>query len=317
MNVLKNILQPNIFEKIDKAGIATQRQILSLSVYDIKKLTNLTSEDICFLKNIVSNYSKPPSSTCDTLFKFQDTGRVTTGCKNVDELLRGGFKTGTITEIYGESGSGKTQLAISTAVNTSPNYCVYICTEDLFPVKRLNQIKCSHLQCDNEHGDHIFVEHLTESLELSSCIRVRLPKLLEKYQVAAIIIDSIAAPFRVESENYVKRAEDIRNSAIMLISLAQKYNLAIICINQVTASIDGNLNVLPSLGLAWSNMVTYRLRLRKLDNDSQYNIFLQNQPKFSHCNTQIRELYVMFAPDLPKSSTKFIITSDGVLGLPI
>lgn len=36
--------------------------------------------------------------------------KVSTGCKEFDDILEGGFETGTITEIYGENRSGKTQL---------------------------------------------------------------------------------------------------------------------------------------------------------------------------------------------------------------
>ncbi|CAK1583726.1 unnamed protein product [Parnassius mnemosyne] len=315
LNVLKSLLPPNIFEKIDKAGIATPRQLLVLSVWDIKKVTNIATEDILFLKNVVSNSLNPSSFTCDELLKTQKVRKIATRCINIDNLLHGGFRTGTITEVYGESGSGKTQLGIIAAINSWPNKSVYICTEDLFPVKRLNQIiDSSRDKFDSRCAKHIFVEHLTESHELLSCVRVRLPKLLEANEVSVIIIDSIAAPFRCESTNYVKRAEDLREVAIMLLSLAQKYNLAIICINQVTASFGGSLNVLPSLGLAWSNMVTYRLCLKKIAKDVNLNNkeCLQKNSENLHCNTYIRELSIVYAPDLPNSSTKFIITSDGV-----
>lgn len=38
--------------------------------------------------------------------------RLTTGCELMTEFLRGGFLPGKLYEIFGESGSGKTQLAI-------------------------------------------------------------------------------------------------------------------------------------------------------------------------------------------------------------
>ena len=36
--------------------------------------------------------------------------KITTGCDDVDKLLRGGIKKGVITEVYGEAGSGKTSF---------------------------------------------------------------------------------------------------------------------------------------------------------------------------------------------------------------
>ncbi|XP_013135675.1 PREDICTED: DNA repair protein XRCC3-like [Papilio polytes] len=307
MDILQSFLPLRMIEKIEKAGIGTPLKLLTLSVLDLKKLTNLTADDIAYLKDAISNYCKPPCITCDKLMKLPKFNKIPTGCKNIDSLLHGGFAAGTITELYGESGSGKTQIGITTALNSWPNKSVYICTEDIFPVKRLKQMADS-LSAVNDHCKHIFVEHLTEPHELCSCIKVRLPRLLEQNEVSTLIIDSIAAPFRCESTNYMKRAEDLREIAIMLLTMAQKYNFAIICINQVTASFEGALNVLPSLGLAWSNLVTYRLWLQKQSDTSNSTLF----QKGVQSNNTVRELSVVFAPDLPNSSTHFIITSEGL-----
>lgn len=46
----------------------------------------------------------------DYAMKRQKVVRFSTGCKSVDELLGGGVESQSITEIYGEFRSGKTQL---------------------------------------------------------------------------------------------------------------------------------------------------------------------------------------------------------------
>ncbi|MEM4475445.1 MAG: helix-hairpin-helix domain-containing protein, partial [Fervidicoccaceae archaeon] len=43
--------------------------------------------------------------------------KITTGSKSLDELLGGGIETRTITEFFGEYGTGKTQLCHQLAVN--------------------------------------------------------------------------------------------------------------------------------------------------------------------------------------------------------
>ena len=40
----------------------------------------------------------------------QETLRITTGSRELDKLLNGGFETGSITELFGEFRTGKTQL---------------------------------------------------------------------------------------------------------------------------------------------------------------------------------------------------------------
>lgn len=42
--------------------------------------------------------------------------RITTGSKELDAILGGGLETGSVTEIFGEFRTGKTQLAATMAV---------------------------------------------------------------------------------------------------------------------------------------------------------------------------------------------------------
>lgn len=316
MSSLKSLLPPKIFEKIDRAGISTAKQIITMAPWSIRQLTNLNSEDIALLKNVAAESSSPVIVTGHRLLVMKNVlpKRVATGCMSVDGLLLGGFQRGCLTELYGESGSGKTQVAIQAAVSNWPSGTVYICTEDLFPVKRFNQISKNNINYHPSHdyGKSVFVEHVTESQELLSCIRIRLPKLLESNNVSLVVIDSVAAPFRSETTNYIQRAEELREMAISLLKVAREFNLAVVCINQVTSSMEGTGdNVLPSLGLAWSNMVATRLWLRK-----SRSICL-NQDNYHHEDmaqnmVQVRELYVAFAPDLPNEAAEFIITESGL-----
>ncbi|KAG7297900.1 hypothetical protein JYU34_018655 [Plutella xylostella] len=287
-----------------------------MAPWSIRQLTNLNSEDIALLKNVAAESSSPVIVTGHRLLVMKNVlpKRVATGCMSVDGLLLGGFQRGCLTEVYGESGSGKTQVAIQAAVSNWPSGTVYICTEDLFPVKRFNQISKNNINYHPSHdyGKSVFVEHVTESQELLSCIRIRLPKLLESNNVSLVVIDSVAAPFRSETTNYIQRAEELREMAISLLKVAREFNLAVVCINQVTSSMEGTGdNVLPSLGLAWSNMVATRLWLRK-----SRSICL-NQDNYHHEDmaqnmVQVRELYVAFAPDLPNEAAEFIITESGL-----
>lgn len=45
-----------------------------------------------------------------------DLIHITTGSKDLDKLLSGGIKTGSITEVFGEFSTGKTQLCFTLAV---------------------------------------------------------------------------------------------------------------------------------------------------------------------------------------------------------
>lgn len=306
MNELEGLLPPRIYEVADRAGIATSRQINVLSLWDIKKLTNLSNEDIRLLKNVVSRQVCPKCITCNML--VDEVQKINTGCITINTVLHGGLRRGTITELYGESGSGKTQIAIQIAAHNWPHCSAYISTEDRFPIKRFEEIKKGIPNYKNtiDYGSSTFVEHITDSKDLLSCVRVRLPKLMTQYKFALIVIDSVAAPFRVESTNYIQRAEEMRELAISLLNLAQEFNVAVLCINQVTGAVDKPEDMLPSLGLAWSNMVSTRLYLRKTMK------MVKIKEHAVEYSSHLRELSVIFAPDLPNSVAEFVITPEGL-----
>lgn len=70
---------------------------------------------------------------------------LTTGSRELDKLLGGGFETGSITEIFGEFRTGKTQMCHMLAVtcqlpvnmNGGEGKCLYIDTEGTFRPERL------------------------------------------------------------------------------------------------------------------------------------------------------------------------------------
>uniref|UniRef100_A0A915IQQ2 RecA family profile 1 domain-containing protein n=1 Tax=Romanomermis culicivorax TaxID=13658 RepID=A0A915IQQ2_ROMCU len=77
--------------------------------------------------------------------KRADIIQLTTGSKELDKLLQGGVETGSITEIFGEFRTGKTQLCHTLAVTCQlpvdmgggEGKCLYIDTEGTFRPERL------------------------------------------------------------------------------------------------------------------------------------------------------------------------------------
>ena len=75
-------------------------------------------------------------------------GRISTGSKDLDELIGGGVETGAITETYGRFASGKSQLGFQLAVTCScprakgglDGGCLFIDTEGTFRPERIESI---------------------------------------------------------------------------------------------------------------------------------------------------------------------------------
>lgn len=77
--------------------------------------------------------------------KRRDMISLTTGSRELDKLLGGGMETGSITEIFGEFRTGKTQICHTLAVTCqlpidqggAEGKCLYIDTEGTFRPERL------------------------------------------------------------------------------------------------------------------------------------------------------------------------------------
>ena len=71
--------------------------------------------------------------------------KISTGSGAIDSILGGGVRAGMLTDIYGESGSGKSQLCFTLCANCAKNgdRAVFIDTAGTFRPERIVEISCS------------------------------------------------------------------------------------------------------------------------------------------------------------------------------
>ena len=221
--------------------------------------------------------------TAFKLWKKENSEAVLkSGCDVLDAALGGGLRKGII-EISGESGTGKTQLAILFILQaTLPiekgglgGKSVYIATE------AFNSIRLQTLQHHFEKkyeiscGDNILLHKLYTRDQQENVIFNELPNYVKNENVKLLVIDSIASFFRFETE-YISRARSMNNICQFLKKLIWNFNFYVIFINQVSDLFDTdmlyriskfgtvfseNRRVKPSLGLAWSNIIDTRIML--------------------------------------------------------
>ncbi|XP_069063373.1 DNA repair protein XRCC3 isoform X2 [Pleurodeles waltl] len=179
-------LNPKVIAAVKKARIKSAEDILKFSGPDLQRLTKLSNVDVQHLLVAVSAALQKPNVL--TVFQMYHEKacfvaqhrRLSLGCSVLDSLLRGGLPVTGITELGGESAAGKTQIAIQLCLSVQypcrygglEAGAVYICTEDVFPNKRLQQlIGLQHkLRTDvplevikqRKFGDNIFIEHAAD-----------------------------------------------------------------------------------------------------------------------------------------------------------
>lgn len=123
---------------------------------------------------------------------------------------------------------------------------VFLCTEDPFPSKRLDQLatafRLKH-NTDFKFEDHIYIKHLTDTVQLHKCLVTELPYFLSTKSAGLIIVDSIAGIYRSDNKNvdYVQRSREFLNICKALNRLQDCYNCAILIVNQVGSAYTGPL----------------------------------------------------------------------------
>ncbi|XP_046877820.1 DNA repair protein XRCC3 [Hypomesus transpacificus] len=335
-------LSPRIISGLKKANFKSAREILCHSGPDLQRLANLSKSDVKHLLAVVaaSLRRRPPTTALQLqrgeCLSLEPGHRLTLACPVLDSFLRGGIPLSGITELAGESGTGKTQfgLQLSLSVQYPQEYgglgsgAVYICTEDSFPIKRLRQLITQQSLLRPElpqtlirsirFSDNIYIEHAADLGALQVCVSQRVPVLLSRGLVRLVVVDSVAALFRSEfqADEAAERARHMQTLAGTLHRLSHSYNAPVLCINQVTDVIDDsdrarcnfglvNSKVLPALGMAWANLVLVRLMLRRL----------QGSTGSGTQDSAPRRLEVVFAPHLPQAGCLCGVYEEGVRGL--
>ncbi len=148
-------------------------------------------------------------------------------------MLNGGIEKGCITEIYGEAGSGKTNICLSTAINVARKneYVIYVDTEGV------SMERFSQLGGNEEIAKKILFyraykfSHQTEIIE-------RAVNLIEKRgDISLLIVDSMTEFYRaergVEEDISSKKRGSLAWQLSLLNSIARKKNVAVLITNQV------------------------------------------------------------------------------------
>ncbi|MEM1536848.1 MAG: DNA repair and recombination protein RadA [Candidatus Bathyarchaeia archaeon] len=178
----------------------------------------------------------------------QNVLRLTTGSKALDRLLDGGLETQTITEFYGEYGSGKSQICHQLCVNVQlppergglNGAALYIDTENTFRTERIVQM-AKHLGLDPDRvvKNIIYAEAYTSDHQMF--LLENADKVIKENNVKLIIIDSLTAHFRSEylgREMLALRQQKLNKHMHKLIRLARAFNAVAVVTNQVMAKPD-------------------------------------------------------------------------------
>jgi len=153
---------------------------------------------------------------------------ASTGNKDIDELI-GGYDE-EITLIYGPPASGKTTLAMMTALKQSEEKkkVAYLDTENGFNVNRAKQLA----KGDEALLQNILVLKIRSFKEQARKFEL-LRQIIEKGKVSVVIVDTIGNHYRLALQKDHKETNNILASQLKQLRLITKEGIPVIITNQV------------------------------------------------------------------------------------
>ncbi len=256
--------------------------------------------------------------TGDQILERRKTvGKITTSSKGFDELLGGGMETQSIVEVYGEFGSGKTQVAHQLAINVQlpremgglNGSAVIIDTENTFRPERIAQmVKGLPAAPDGQPWDpEEFLKNISVARAFNSNHQILLAEsamdLAEKRKnsekpVRLLIVDSVTAHFRAEyvgRGTLADRQQKLNKHLHDLMRFGDLNNALILITNQVMSKPDTFFGdpTKPVGGHVLGHTATFRLYLRKSKGDK-------------------RIARLVDSPNLPDGEAVFSVTMEGL-----
>lgn len=211
----------------------------------------------------------------EILQRRKEVMKLTTGSKNLDDLLGGGFETQSITEFFGEFGSGKTQIMHQAAVNaTMPEEnggfdsdVLIIDSENTFRPERIIQMaKGKDLDPD------VVLKRIHVARAYNSHHQILLAEkageLAKEFPIRLLVVDSLTSHFRSEymgRGSLSERQQLLNRHMHDLLRFGTLHNAVIAVTNQVSARPDVFFGdpMAPIGGNIVGHTATFRVYLRK------------------------------------------------------
>ena len=211
------------------------------------------------------------------LERREEIGKLSWQIDEVDDLLGGGIETQSITEVYGEFGSGKSQVTHQMAINVQlppengglNGGCIFVDSEDTFRPERIDDMvrglddeiladEMERREIEGTPSDEEAIEDLVEAFldqihvakAFNSNHQILLAEKAKElageheeteWPIRIVCVDSLTAHFRAEyvgRGELAERQQKLNKHLHDLMRLGDLYNTAILVTNQVASNPD-------------------------------------------------------------------------------
>jgi len=296
-----------IAEKLSEAGYTDMMAVAAASPNELSEAAELGEATAAKIISAARDALDMGFETATKVLERRaQIGHITTGSKNLDNLLGGlGVETGATTEFHGAFGSSKTQVAHQLAVNVQlprekgglGGACLYIDTEATFRPERIKQMAEGMKLDPKKVLENIYVARAYNS-DHQMLLAEKATELVKGRNVKVVVVDSVTALFRSDFTGrgeLASRQQKLNRHLHILQRLADVHNIAIYVTNQVMARPDimyGDPTT-PIGGHIMGHFSTYRVYVRKSKGDTRIGRMIDS-------------------PNLPEGECVFCIKTEGV-----
>ncbi|MBI4362110.1 MAG: DNA repair and recombination protein RadB [Euryarchaeota archaeon] len=228
--------------------------------------------------------------------------RLSTGLRGLDAILGGGLEGGTVTQVFGEPGSGKTNLCLQAALQCARRdlRVLFLDTEGFSP-ERFQQM--SHP--DTEKLARLIMVYGADSF-VGQWAALEEMERLAREKVGLLLWDSAAFYYRVELDEHreMELKRELSRQLARFLEVARKHDLPALFTNQVYADLDRGEGVRPLGGNVVEHLSKAILQLEKTGAPGRRRATLhkhRSMPEGATCEFQITQRGLEDIPTTPPS----------------
>ncbi|KAK7023755.1 RAD51b protein [Favolaschia claudopus] len=239
---------------LKKGNVRTLADVVLLSIKELSTRCKISPLEATTIFNTICSTNSPQIIPLSHPTRAQQQ-IYSTGDTHLDAALGGGFRTGMVWEIFGQSAAGKTQFALqlSLMVQIPPDMggllgsACYITISSNLPTSRLLQMIEAHPQlsaelCDLESIDTIKCQNIPLLIRVLS---KDLPQLISRKRnnsnvkpVRLVVVDALAELFRSDDKatrtTLLERSQNVFEISTLLHTLASTHALTVLVLNEVS-----------------------------------------------------------------------------------
>lgn len=302
-----DLLRSGGFHTVESIAYSTKRALC-----EVKGISEAKAEKL--LAESYKHCNMGFSPAADILTKRKDLIQITTGSKELDALLDGGIECGSITELFGEFRTGKSQLCHTIAVTCqlsldrsgAEGKCMYIDTENTFRPTRLVEIANYYQLAPDKVLSNVAVAKCYNTDHQTNLL-IEAAAMMAEQRYALIIVDSATHLYRTDflgRSDLASRQQHLARFLRYLSKIVEVYGVACVITNQVQAKVDVNSG---SSGNTFNSDPRKPIGGHIMAHTSTTRLYLKN----SKGENRICKVY--HSPCLPQAECRFAISTNGII----